>query len=74
MRTMDAGQYGFVLEDNPDDQAMLPLEAFALTALAAHVQPSEVWLHWNGIPSWKLLSGLRLATASRQERRCPACH
>lgn len=65
-----AEQYGFVLMDNPDDQAMLPLLAFGLPSLAEHVQPKDAWLHWNGVPSWTLLHGLRLATASHSERRC----
>ena len=65
---MLAELYGFVLEENPDDQAMLPLLAFG-NNLAQHVQPADAWLHWNGVPSWHLLWGLRLATASSQERR-----
>ncbi|KAK9800763.1 hypothetical protein WJX73_008794 [Symbiochloris irregularis] len=61
--------YGFLLDHNPDDRAQLPLVAFNLPTLAEHVQPGDAWLHWNGVPSWKLLQGLRLATASKKERR-----
>ncbi|KXZ46488.1 hypothetical protein GPECTOR_43g924 [Gonium pectorale] len=73
--------YGFVLEDNPHDTALLDPELLlqqlppaALAAAAAHgLDPpppaAECSLHADGAPSWQLLRLLRFCAATPAERR-----
>lgn len=61
--------YGFVLEDNPHDVAVLPTSALpgpVVTQLES--MGAEPVIHANGNPSWELLRALRLAGLSSEER------
>ncbi|CAK0784490.1 hypothetical protein CVIRNUC_007694 [Coccomyxa viridis] len=56
--------YGFVLDDNPHDAALLPVGALPDGQLQGSVQPRECWLHPCGTPSWGLLRALRTWAAT----------
>lgn len=65
--------YGFVLQDNPHDVAVLPVELFS----EAVQRQLDEWgalplVHNNGNPSWELLRALRLTSLSKEERKSKA--
>ena len=64
-----AEHYGFCLEDNPDDQAFLPLEAFSLPELVHELDPTEAYVYPCGTPSWQLLDKLLALAATPPDRR-----
>ncbi|KAK9843754.1 hypothetical protein WJX81_004943 [Elliptochloris bilobata] len=58
--------YGFLLEGNGHDRALLPPGAFGALEpglAAAGLTPAGRWLHPGGLPCWALLHALRVATA-----------
>ncbi len=60
--------YGFLLEANGHDRAILPPGVFGALEpdlAAAGLVHAERWLHPLGVPCWHLLLALRLATAVR---------
>ena len=57
-------QYGFVLDSNPHDAALLPVGALPDGLVRAGLQQKECWLHPCGVPSWDLLRALRIWAAS----------
>ena len=59
-----AEHYGFVLDDNPHDAALLPVGALSDDQLQGSIQPRECWLHPCGTPSWGLLRALRTWAAT----------
>lgn len=64
--------YGFQLEDNPHDTAILPraIVQRVLGEKAAEELPLEAAaLHPCGIPKWSLLQALRLSAADPSDRR-----
>ena len=70
---MPAEHYGFILDHNPHDQALLPISAFP-DSFATYLQQqqhnsSQCWLHCNGIPGWQLLRDLRCWAVSPAERK-----
>ena len=73
MICLSAEHYGFVLADNPHDQALLPPLAFpknfAAYLLQQHRSASQCFLHCNGIPSWQLLQDLRCYAATPDQRK-----
>ena len=58
-----AEHYGFVLDSNPHDAALLPIEALPDIQLRAGLQQKHCWLHPCGVPSWDLLRTLRIWAA-----------
>lgn len=62
--------YGFLLDHNPDDRVMLPMQCFQHNDLKSFAASEDAWLHSSGKPCWNLLRALRLAAASKIERRC----
>lgn len=70
---MFAEHYGFVLANNPHDEALLPLavfpDSFAAYLHQQHRSPSHCFLHCNGIPSWQLLQDLRCYAAAPVQRK-----
>ena len=60
-----AEHYGFVLESNPHDAALLPVEALPHSQLREAVQQRDCWLHPCGVPSWTLLEALRIWAAAQ---------
>ncbi|GLI63985.1 hypothetical protein VaNZ11_007094, partial [Volvox africanus] len=67
--------YGFVLQYNPHDTALLdpallPVPSAARTSAGSPcLTPADCFLHANGQPSWQLLHFLRYCAASPAERR-----
>lgn len=61
--------YGFVLPGNSHDTAALPLSALPPEAAAQLGAAGGCHVCAGGAPSWELLRALRLACASREERR-----
>ena len=63
-----AEHYGFLLDGNAHDRALLPPGAFGALEpglAAAGLAPAQRWLHPGGLPCWSLLHALRAATAVR---------
>ena len=77
-----AEHYGFVLDDNPHDAALLPVGALPDDQLQGSIQPRECWLHPCGTPSWGLLRALRTWAATfmrswvrlQPSTKVPPCH
>jgi len=58
-----AEHYGFVLDSNPHDAALLPIGALPDSQLRGGLQQKDCWLHPCGVPSWELLRALRIWAA-----------
>lgn len=65
--------YGFCLEDNPHDTALLPIDYFCDTVQqqlsCLGVADTDVYIAYNGNPSFELMRGLRLASLNSSERK-----
>ena len=58
-----AEHYGFVLDSNLHDAALLPIGALPVSQLREGLQQKDCWLHPCGVPSWELLRALRIWAA-----------
>lgn len=59
--------YGFLLDENPNDKAFIPLEP---EVYASSSWPKDsLYIHQNGKPSFALLSALRLWATPASQRR-----
>eukprot|EP01025_Chloroclados_australasicus_P013381 TRINITY_DN16304_c0_g1_i3.p1 TRINITY_DN16304_c0_g1~~TRINITY_DN16304_c0_g1_i3.p1 ORF type:complete len:402 (-),score=30.15 TRINITY_DN16304_c0_g1_i3:47-1252(-) len=57
--------YGFQIEQNQQDIALLPISMFEIDG----VQQEECGLHFNGQPTWKLITNLRLKYCKNPQQR-----
>ena len=68
--------YGFCLEHNPHDKAPLPIDYFCDTVqhqlCSLGVADTDVYIAYNGNPSFELMRALRLASLSSSERKSSA--
>jgi hypothetical protein len=67
---LDAEHYGFQLDDNPHDMALLPQPVLARalgSEAAAALPPAQAALHACGVPSWALL---QVACMQPRTQRC----
>ncbi|KAF7135514.1 hypothetical protein RHSIM_Rhsim08G0021900 [Rhododendron simsii] len=59
--------YGFLLDENPNDKAFIPLEPEVYSSCSW--PKDSLYIHQNGKPSFALLSALRLWLTPRNQRR-----
>lgn len=61
--------YGFCLEDNPHNTAMIPIWHFPEKVQQHMRHEDDVFVHNNGYPSFHLMRSLRLASLNSNERK-----
>lgn len=59
--------YGFLLDENPNDKAFIPLEPEVYSSCSW--PKDSLYIHQNGKPSFALLSALRLWLTPQNQRR-----
>ena len=68
-----AEHYGFVLDNNPFDTVLVPLDSlppsWKIIPDIQLLKPKHCFLHYNGIPSWALMKAVRLGCLSSAERK-----
>jgi hypothetical protein len=61
--------YGFCLQDNPHDTALIPIDYF-MPVVSQHLsQQEDVYIHHDGSPSFQLIRALRMASMDSDSRK-----
>lgn len=61
--------YGFCLEDNPHNTALIPIIHFSKSVQQHIGLEEDAYLHNNGYPSFQLMRALRMASLDARERK-----
>jgi hypothetical protein len=61
--------YGFCLEDNPHNTAMIPIVHFPQKVQQHIMSEDDVYVHTNGYPSFQLMRSLRMSSLDSADRK-----